>query len=141
MEKKNYYTIDNLLKRKMIRMPVVLIISPRYNWLSSDAKIIYSMMLELTRTNNPLYELPKNKNVKIDSTMNYYFQGYKDELMELFTIQNEYSFLNAIEELEQANLLTNVDINNSDIQLYPLLYSIDENEREVIDRLQFATQF
>ena len=28
MEKKNYYTIDNLLKRKMIRMPVVLIISP-----------------------------------------------------------------------------------------------------------------
>ena len=118
MEKKNYYTIDNLLKRKMIRMPVVLIISPRYNWLSSDAKIIYSMMLELTRTNNPLYELPKNKNVKIDSNMNY-----------------------AIEELEQANLLTNVDINNSDIQLYPLLYSIDENEREVIDRLQFATQF
>ena len=45
----------------MIRMPVVLIISPRYNWLSSDAKIIYSMMLELTRTNNPLYELPKIK--------------------------------------------------------------------------------
>ena len=90
---------------------------------------IYSMMLELTRTNNPLYELPKNKNVKIDSNMNYYFQGYKDELMELFTIQNEYSFLNAIEELEQANLLTNVDINNSDIQLYPLLYSIDENEK------------
>ena len=45
----------------MIRMPVVLIIVPRYNWLSSDAKIIYSMMLELTRTNNPLYELPKIK--------------------------------------------------------------------------------
>lgn len=73
MEKKNYYIIDNLLKRKMICMFVVLIISFRYNWLSSDVKIIYLMMLEFIRINNLLYELFKNKNVKIDLNMNYYF--------------------------------------------------------------------
>ncbi|MBE5674746.1 replication initiator protein A [Staphylococcus sp. SS35] len=138
---KNYYTIDNLLKRKMIRMPVVLMISPRYNWLSSDAKIIYSMMLELTRTNNPLFDLPKNKNVLIDSNMNYYFRGHKEELMDLFKIQNEYRFKCAIKELKQAELIGDVHVKNSNIKLYPLLYSVEENEREVIDRLQFATQF
>lgn len=139
MVKKNYYNIDNLFLKKMIRIPVILIVSPRYNWLSGDAKIIYAMMLELSRSNNPMFDLPKDGRVKVDSKMHFYFEGKKKELMDLFTIKNNDKFEDALNELREVDLLTVMFSDDGNYKLYPLLYYVEENERELIDELKFAT--
>ena len=138
MINKHYYTIDNLFDRKMIRIPIILLVSPRYNWLSGDAKIVYAMMLELTRSHQPFLETPKSEHVKIDSQMRYYFSGIEHELMQLLTIKNQQKFEHALEELNQADLLTYMLCSDYTLELYPLLYQVEPYERELIDQYKLS---
>lgn len=138
MLEKHYYTIDNLFEKKMIRMPIILLVSPRYKYLSGDAKVMYAMMLEYTRSHQPFFDTPKSEHVKIDSQMRYYFSGTKRDLMKLLTIQDELKFDNTLKELHNAELLTYLICSDDTLELYPLLYNIEAKERKLIDEFKLS---
>ncbi|EGQ1640701.1 hypothetical protein EF790_12025, partial [Staphylococcus pseudintermedius] len=99
-----YYQIDDFYREQFVKIPMVLFVSKRYNWISDEAKVLYARMYDIVKVKSDIFKENSSPTMRTDEQGRYHYFGTVNQLKVIFTLQDDVNFDQLLDELKKATL-------------------------------------
>ncbi|ELX9428943.1 hypothetical protein SLJ18_002419 [Staphylococcus pseudintermedius] len=133
-----YYQIDDFYREQFVKIPMVLFVSKRYNWISDEAKVLYARMYDIAKVKKDIFKTNTSPTMHSDDRGRFYYIGNLNQLKVIFTLQDDVNFDHLLDELKKATLAVFEKYDDM-YKIYPLNFDIEVDEINMFNEFHVSS--
>ncbi|EGQ0296450.1 hypothetical protein ACEUW8_11780 [Staphylococcus pseudintermedius] len=133
-----YYQIDDFYREQFVKIPMVLFVSKRYNWISDEAKVLYARMYDIAKVKKDIFKTNTSPTMRSDDRGRFYYIGNLNQLKVIFTLQDDVNFDHLLDELKKATLAVFEKYDDM-YKIYPLNFDIEVDEINMFNEFHVSS--
>lgn len=133
-----YYQIDDFYREQFVKIPMVLFVSKRYNWISDEAKVLYARMYDIAKVKKDIFKTNTSPTMRSDDRGRFYYISNLNQLKVIFTLQDDVNFDHLLDELKKATLAVFEKYDDM-YKIYPLNFDIEVDEINMFNEFHVSS--